>query len=271
MVKLYSTCVRGCSSTHTRDLTSGTFRSLARLHALQGLVWGLVVAHCQYTVTEIASLICKFCLSVTTCAVDCADLSLLLLVRSPAISTSFTILVRCLRTWLYFYSNHWGSHIQSSWMVHAGCVFVAIIHLSRTWMWGSFESVWWNACVHRQDLGLYSHPKEFFGNGVRTHVNSNGKIPSMGKNPPQRRTEPMTLHNAGHQAQHTTNWAIPALDLCLRCALLLGDWATSMPISFHHIFFIQLLHLYVFKKYLSTADQFVFPLQPPKSSECKDI
>ena len=30
-------------------------------------------------------------------------------------------------------------------------------------MLGSFESVGWNACVHRLDLGLYSHPKEFWG------------------------------------------------------------------------------------------------------------
>ena len=34
------------------------------------------------------------------------------------------------------------------------------------------KSVQWNACVHRLDLGIYSHPKEFLGNGVRTHVNS---------------------------------------------------------------------------------------------------
>ena len=63
----------------------------------------------------------------------------------------------------FFLSNHEGSHIPSSWMVHAGCVFVAGIHPSRTWTSGSFESVWWNACVHRLDLGLYSHPKEFLG------------------------------------------------------------------------------------------------------------
>ena len=31
-------------------------------------------------------------------------------------------------------------------------------------MSGSFESVRWNGCVHRLDLGLYSHPKEFLGN-----------------------------------------------------------------------------------------------------------
>ena len=30
-------------------------------------------------------------------------------------------------------------------------------------MSGSFESVLWNACVHRLDLGLYSHPKELWG------------------------------------------------------------------------------------------------------------
>ena len=48
-------------------------------------------------------------------------------------------------------------------------------------MSGSFESVQWNICVQRLDLSLYSNPKEFLGNGVRTHVNSNGKIPSTGK------------------------------------------------------------------------------------------
>ena len=31
------------------------------------------------------------------------------------------------------------------------------------------------------DIGLYSHPKEFLRNGVRTHVNSKGKIPSNRK------------------------------------------------------------------------------------------
>ena len=61
-------------------------------------------------------------------------------------------------------------------MVTAGCVFVAGIHTSRPRTSGSFvagihtsrprtsgsfESVRWNACVHRLDLGLYSHPKEF--------------------------------------------------------------------------------------------------------------
>ena len=45
-----------------------------------------------------------------------------------------------------------------------------------------FESMRCNACVCRLDLGLYSHPKEFLGNGVKTHVNSRGKIPSTRRN-----------------------------------------------------------------------------------------
>ena len=64
-----------------------------------------------------------------------------------------------------------------------GVFFVAGIHPSRTWTSGSFESVRWNACVHRLDLGFFSHPKVFWGNGVWTHVNSKGKIPSTGKFP----------------------------------------------------------------------------------------
>ena len=44
-------------------------------------------------------------------------------------------------------------------------------------MLGSFESVRWNACVHRLGLDLYSHPKEYLGNGVRTPTNSKGKMP----------------------------------------------------------------------------------------------
>ena len=58
-------------------------------------------------------------------------------------------------------------------------------------MSGSFESVRLNACVHRLDLGLYSHPKVFWGNGVKTHANSKGKNPLGGqvvKRPPQEKT-----------------------------------------------------------------------------------
>ena len=42
------------------------------------------------------------------------------------------------------------------------CVFVAGIHPSRTCMSGSFESVRWNACVHRLDLS-FSFIRQSFG------------------------------------------------------------------------------------------------------------
>ena len=45
-------------------------------------------------------------------------------------------------------------------VVDTGCTFVAIIQPSGTLMSECFESVRWNACVHRLDLSLYSHPKE---------------------------------------------------------------------------------------------------------------
>ena len=64
----------------------------------------------------------------------------------PAISLGFTTFGEMFVHVTVFYSNHRGSHIPSSWMVHAGCVFVAGIHPFRTWTSGSFKSVGWNAC-----------------------------------------------------------------------------------------------------------------------------
>ena len=48
----------------------------------------------------------------------------------------------------------------------------------------------WNTCVHRLDLGLYSNLKEFWGNGVRTHVYFKGKIPSTKKILPREGSNP---------------------------------------------------------------------------------
>ena len=68
-----------------------------------------------------------------------------------------------------------GSRIPSSWTVHAGCVllpaFTCLGHGCQDLLSPC------NGIVHRLGLGLYSHPKEFWGNGVRTHVNSTGKNP----------------------------------------------------------------------------------------------
>ena len=64
-------------------------------------------------------------------------------------------------------------------------------------------SLWWNASMHILDLGLYFHLQKFWGNGVRTHVNSKGKnlywMLRGGLNP--------ALHHAGQQAQHTTDYS----------------------------------------------------------------
>ena len=56
-------------------------------------------------------------------------------------------------------------------------VFVASIHPSRTWMSGPFESVRWNACVHRLDLSLYSHPNRVFGEWSQNPCKLQGKNP----------------------------------------------------------------------------------------------
>ena len=103
--------------------------------------------------------------------------------------------------------DHKGSHISSSWMVHAGCSFVvAGIHAYRTWMSESFESVRWNAWMHRLDLCLYSHPKEFLGVESEPMLTSSEKSPLLEA---QWRIKPVTLHHAGQRAQHT-DWAILA-------------------------------------------------------------
>ena len=81
----------------------------------------------------------------------------------PAIPLGFTILGEIFAHVTVFKSNHRASHILSSWMVHAGCIFVAGIHLSRIGMSGSSESMPGNTCVHRLDLGLCSHAKKFLG------------------------------------------------------------------------------------------------------------
>ena len=78
-------------------------------------------------------------------------------------------------------------------------------------MSGSFESVRWNACVHTLHLSLYSHPNEFWANGVRTHVNSKEKISFTGKkNSPQRRKETLDAASSRTASPTHNQRAIPA-------------------------------------------------------------
>ena len=88
------------------------------------------------------------------------------------------------------------------------CCFFAGINPSRTSMSGSFESVRWNACVHRLDLSLYSHPKEFWGNGVRTHVHSQGQIPSTGR-PEEDRTHDAASSRTASRTRYRLSYSGP--------------------------------------------------------------
>ena len=135
-------------------------------------------------------------------------------------------------------------------MVYAGCVFVAGIHLSRTLMSEYSESMWWNACVHRLDLGLYSYPKEFLGNGVRSHVNSKGKIPCTGKillrrgSNPQRCIKPDDEPNNGATSGVTVSTsAFLACHQCC-CAGFSLTWGLNLRALVCGIFWSSLLGVF---------------------------
>ena len=75
-------------------------------------------------------------------------------------------------------------------------------------MSGFWESVQWNACVHRLDRGLYCHPKSLWGMESEPMLSPRKKSPLPEA---QRKFEPATLHLTGQQAQHTTDCPVPAL------------------------------------------------------------
>ena len=99
----------------------------------------------------------------------------------PAISLRFTIFGEIFEYVTIFQSNHRGSHILSSWMMHAGCVFEANIHQSGTWMSGPLSlRDEMHVCADWTSVCTLSW-KNSLGNGVRTHVNSKGKITSTAR------------------------------------------------------------------------------------------
>ena len=128
----------------------------------------------------------------------------------PAISLKFTIFGE-----IFAYVTIFSPTIEVvTFCLRGWCmlgVFLLSFHPSRTWMSGSFQSVRWSACVHRLDMCLYSHLKEFLGNGARNRVNLKKKSALLEA---QRGFDPTTLHHAGQRAQHTINWAIPAPQQC---------------------------------------------------------
>ena len=137
--------------------------------------------------------VCLFCLFLFFVGFVCLFVCFL---PSPAISLGFTLWVRFLRMWPFF--NPTIKVVTSrlrGWM-RAGCVFVAGIHPSRTWMSGSFESVRWNACVHR--LGILSSERVLVGMEFEPMLT-----------PGEKSTLPESVPRGG-SSPSTTNWAIPA-------------------------------------------------------------
>ena len=79
-----------------------------------------------------------------------------------------------------------------------------------TGLW-SFESVRWNACVHRLDHGLYSYPREFWGNGVLTHVNSKGKKKTSTGSPEEDRSHDTASGRAVSPTLYQLSYSAPPL------------------------------------------------------------
>ena len=77
-----------------------------------------------------------------------------------------------------FLSNHRGSHIPSSWMAHAGCVFVAAIHPSRTWASGSFRVHAMKCmCAHTRPQFILSSERCSLGMGSEPMLTPREKLP----------------------------------------------------------------------------------------------
>ena len=87
-------------------------------------------------------------------------------------------------------------------------------------MSGSFASVQWNACVHRLNLSLYSHPKDFWGNGVRTHVNSKGNIPVTGRSEEDQTCNPASCTTVS-PTHNPLSYSCPESTLTLRSSYTL--------------------------------------------------
>ena len=109
--------------------------------------------------------------------------------------------VLCMWPFWVLQSIQVGSYILSSWKVHAGCVFVAGIHPSRTRMSGSFEFVRWECVCAQTSPVLILSSERVFWNGVRNQVNTKGKIlctrgPGEGqtRDPASHRTASPTLY-----------------------------------------------------------------------------
>ena len=131
---------------------------------------------------------------------------LLLLMRSPAISLRFTILGDIFLRMCPFANPT----IEVVTFRLRGWCMLGVFLLPAFTRLGHERQDLMSTCdgmhgVHRLDLGLYSHPKEFWEMESEPMLTSKQKSPLPERNSPQGSMEPTTLHQAGQRAQHTTN------------------------------------------------------------------
>ena len=108
--------------------------------------------------------------------------------------------------WEYyrFSINHTGSHSGSLWLVHAYCVSCSQHSPNRTRMSGSFESAWYDCMCALTRPGFTLSSERVIGNGVWTHVNSQGNIPSTGGSGEDQTPDAASRRTAS-QTQHQLN------------------------------------------------------------------
>ena len=132
------------------------------------------------------------------------------------------LLLLLLRSQLYLSESPFWARFLCMWPFYNIAIEVVTFHLhgwcmlgvfmllastlSRTWMSGSFESMWWNACVHRLDFDLYSHLiRKSFWEWSQNPWYLQGKNPIYQR---LRRVKPAMLCHTGQRTQHTTERAI---------------------------------------------------------------
>ena len=128
----------------------------------------------------------------------------LLLLRSPALSLLFSILVTFAYVTVFNPTIVVVTFRLRGWCILSVFLLPAFTRLGHERQDFFLVHAMERMCAQTRPWSI-SHPKEFWGSGVRTHVTSKGKSTLRGKNSAQRRIEPTALHQAGQRAQHTTD------------------------------------------------------------------
>ena len=110
------------------------------------------------------------------CPPPCDWYLLLLLLRSPVISQGSPFWVRFWRMWPFFFNP---TIEVVTFPLRGWCMLGVFLFPAFTRPGHECQDLW-SPC-DGMHVCTDSHPKEFLGNGVRTHVNSKGKITSTGK------------------------------------------------------------------------------------------